>query len=91
LTSRDATRRAVLAPAPGPTAVFGAGERDKGERKNELARGEGIRDDATGYSSGIARSISKTIKNSSDGGDTQDYDSGKGKHVEAVGDHTLHI
>jgi hypothetical protein len=81
----------------------GAGEGDKGEGKDELAR-----HDAAGDSGGVAGSNSKSIKNSSDGGDVQDdvvkdastpavddgwSDSGKGKGkcVEAVGDHALHI
>jgi hypothetical protein len=54
-------------------AVFGAGERDKQERKDELVGGQGIRDDAAGDSSGIPGSNSKSIKSSSDRGDIQDH------------------
>jgi hypothetical protein len=56
-----------------PMAVFGAGERDKQERKDELVGGQGIRDDAAGDSSGIPGSNSKSIKSSSDRGDIQDH------------------
>jgi hypothetical protein len=89
-----------------PMAVFGTG--DKGEGKDELAKGEGARDDAAIDGSGVAGSNSKSIKSSSDGRDIQDHvakdsptpavgdggsDSGKGKgkHIDPVGDHALHI